>query len=366
MVYGLENHEHVNGKSFPSSFCFPASSCYSSSSSCYHSSSSCYPSYPFCFPSSSLTRSCSSCASRRSRNSCKPGYSYCNPYFQAPVAPLNPVTQCDPLYDPSEDKYPGSFSGPFGLNLPDTFGPRSRSPCVSSRCSAAKFHAEPWHFYLTATYTSIYSLTTSILTSAEVNSNTVSYTIFTIAATDVPNAYFSAQNLVFQQQSAQASPPLASPPASPPVVLQLPLTFEFFPSDVYNFVDVNGAVSSIIDNPNITISNPTNKVALYADSVGYGGALLKLSNPIDFSIKTAIKMLVLSPNIGTPVYLGFQKDCVPDFATDTGVVVTTSIANAWEELVFNFTGIIHSNNYTVIVFSASSASTYYFDNVRQV
>ena len=123
------------------------------------------------------------------------------------------------------------------------------------------------------------------MTSTEVNSNTVSYTIFTIAPTDVPNAYYPA----------------------PPDVLQLPLTFEFFPSDFYNFVNVNGALSSIVDNPNKSVLNPTNKVAMYVDSVGYGGALLRLPNPIDFSIKTTIKMLVLSPNIGTPVYLGFQK-----------------------------------------------------------
>ena len=201
MVSGLEHHEHADVKGVPlknrasrrsqapgpiggdSSVWTPKPCRLSSSSSSLVSS---------CYSSSSLVPS--SCAPRRSR------HSGCNPCFPAAVAPLNPVTPCDPLYGPGYGAFPGPCGSPCGFNPPGPVGPAARlspfglSPCGPGPCAAVKGRAQPWYIYLTATFTSTYSITASIVTSTEVDSDTVSYTIFTIDPTNVPNAYYSVSN----------------------------------------------------------------------------------------------------------------------------------------------------------------------------
>ena len=217
-------------------------------------------------------------------------------------------------------------------------------------------NAQPWYIYLTTTYTSTFSTTSTILTSTEVDSDTVSYTIFSIAATDVPNAYYTLL-----------------PPSPPPPILQLPLTFELIPSSIYNFVNFFEAVTTVVDYPYKTGLDTTNKVAQFVKASGISGELgfstLTLTDPIDFSTKTTIKMLVWSPQI-ISVRLVFRP--IGSFFAVGSPTVATTIVSAWEELTFDLIGIVNSNNYQIIEFLLNFGSqvpnpaTYYFDNVRQV
>lgn len=133
---------------------------------------------------------------------------------------------------------------------------------------------------------------------------------------------------------------------------------------------VGGAVTTVIDNPYKSGLDTTNKVASYVIT-GFGRTSLTLTNPIDFSAMTTIKMLVWSPVAPAIVLLGFQN-IIPDINTDRLKTAQILNANVWEELTFDFAGIVNSNNYQTIIFrfdyntAAVTPTTYYFDNVSQV
>lgn len=131
---------------------------------------------------------------------------YSSPLFSADHPPYE--IDCNSLNITRIGSYPS-----YGTTTGELKSVRSRL------CDMRFGRDQPWYIYLTATYTSTYSTTSSILTSTEVDSETVSCTIFTIAPTDVPNSYYAV---------------------SKPLVLQLPLTFELIPSSIYNFVDGGG------------------------------------------------------------------------------------------------------------------------------
>jgi hypothetical protein len=81
-----------------------------------------------------------------------------------------------------------------------------------------------------------------------------------------------------------------------------------------------------------------------------------------------IKMKVWSPQAGAVVKLKLEN-----LANGTGINTeldaTTTVANGWEELTYNFTGINNANNYQrVVVFfdfgNAGNGATYYFDDIK--
>ncbi len=118
--------------------------------------------------------------------------------------------------------------------------------------------------------------------------------------------------------------------------LNLPITFEDANVD-YNLTDFGGNNSSIVVDP----TNANNMVgqAIKTDiaelwagtTMGDSG----LANPIEFSATaTTISVRVWSPDAGTPIRLKVED------ATDAGISVeteaTTTMAMAWEVLVFDF------------------------------
>ena len=151
----------------------------------------------------------------------------------------------------------------------------------------------------------------------------------------------------------------------------LPLTFES-PTSNYMFTNFGGGNVTVISNPQSNGINTSSKVGKMVKNPGevYGGSLIALGAPIDFSANKAFRMKVFSPRAGAKVLLKVEN------ATNGGISfekeVAVSVANTWEDLVFNFSTINTGNSYQKIVLifdlgtmgDGSANFTFLFDDIR--
>ncbi|MFN5761372.1 MAG: hypothetical protein ACK44U_04765, partial [Sphingobacteriales bacterium] len=153
--------------------------------------------------------------------------------------------------------------------------------------------------------------------------------------------------------------------------LKLPLTFESTSLN-YAFTDFDGGNVTIVDNPSKTGINGSSKVGKMVKNAGqpWGGSLITLPTPIDFSTNKFVKMKVWSPRSGAKVL--FKVENNSDASKNFEKEVSTTVANGWEELTFDFTGINTANTYqkVVLIFelgtvgNGSSNFTFYFDDIK--
>lgn len=151
--------------------------------------------------------------------------------------------------------------------------------------------------------------------------------------------------------------------------ITLPITFESS-SVNYAFVAFGNVGSGVIDNPDASGMNTSPKVATTNKPGGaetWGGSFMQLVDPIDFSMNTTFKVLVWSPKAGAVVRLKVEN--ADDGNLFHEVDATTTVANEWEELTFDFSAINMANTYHKIVLFfdfgvAGDDSNYYFDNIR--
>ncbi|MES2850505.1 MAG: hypothetical protein V4685_15705, partial [Bacteroidota bacterium] len=151
--------------------------------------------------------------------------------------------------------------------------------------------------------------------------------------------------------------------------LVLPLTFQSS-TLTYSFTGFGNASASVIDNPNAAGINTSTKVGSLVKASGaevWAGSFIELQSPIDFSALTKIKMKVWSPAAGITVK--FKMENLANSNINAERDATTTVANAWEELTYDFSGIVNSNNYQrVVVFfdfgNAGTGATYYFDDIK--
>lgn len=151
----------------------------------------------------------------------------------------------------------------------------------------------------------------------------------------------------------------------------LPLTFESA-TLVYNFTNFGGGNVTVINNPNKTGINTTNKVGRMVKSAPevWGGSVITLGAPIDFSANKVFRMKVYSPRVGAKVLLKVEN------ATNSGInfekETATTVANAWEDLVFDYNAINTGNSYQKIVLifelgtvgDGSANFTFLLDDIR--
>ena len=151
----------------------------------------------------------------------------------------------------------------------------------------------------------------------------------------------------------------------------LPVTFES-PTVNYGFTNFGGGVVTVIANPQINGINTSSKVGRMVKNAGevYGGSLIALGGPINFSANKVFRMKVFSPRAGAKVLLKVEN------ASNGGInfekEVSTTVANAWEDLVFDFTNINTANSYQKIVLifelgimgNGSANFTFLFDDIR--
>ncbi len=152
----------------------------------------------------------------------------------------------------------------------------------------------------------------------------------------------------------------------------LPVNFESATLN-YNFSNFDGGASSVVDNPHKTGINTSNKVGRMIKYPGqpWGGSVLPLSNPIDFSANKVFRMKVWSPRVGAKVL--FKVEQAGNGAVNFEKEVTTTVANAWEDLAFDYSAINTANTYNNIVLifelgtvgDGSENFTFYFDDIRQ-
>jgi hypothetical protein len=153
--------------------------------------------------------------------------------------------------------------------------------------------------------------------------------------------------------------------------VNLPVTFESFAVN-YAFVDFGNAESSVIDNPDATGINTSNRVGKTLKAVGaetWAGSFLTMENPIDFSTTKLFKVKVWTPASGAIVKLKVENLDNGDISYEVDAVTTTS--NQWEELSFDYSGIDVSNEYQkVVIFfdfgNMGDGSIYYFDDIKLV
>ncbi len=153
--------------------------------------------------------------------------------------------------------------------------------------------------------------------------------------------------------------------------LALPLDFEST-SLVYAFTNFNGGGTTVINNPQSGGINTSTKVARMVKSAGevWGGSWIQLDAPINFSGSKILKMKVYSPRVGAKVLLKVEN--AANGALNAEREVLTTVANGWQELSFDFTGINLANTYqkVVVIFDngimgdGSANYTFLFDDIK--
>lgn len=152
-------------------------------------------------------------------------------------------------------------------------------------------------------------------------------------------------------------------------IVTLPVDFENDALD-YGIIGFEGADSARETNPVPGGINTSGNVVRTIKTVGaqfFAGTIVPLGEPIDFSETAAIRMKSYSPKAGIPVRMKLENSA--DSGEFAELDVNTTVANSWETLVWDFTGL--TGNYdTVIIFYEfvvdlpGDGSTYYFDDIE--
>ena len=156
-----------------------------------------------------------------------------------------------------------------------------------------------------------------------------------------------------------------------PVQLTIPVDFESS-SLAYNFINFDGGNATVITNPHSNGINTSAKVGRMIKNAGqhWGGSVLELASPIDFSANKIFRMKVYSPRVGAKVLLKVENQ--NNGAINFEKEVATTTANTWEDLVFDYSAINTANSYQKIVLifdlgtvgDGSANFTFYFDDIR--
>lgn len=152
------------------------------------------------------------------------------------------------------------------------------------------------------------------------------------------------------------------------VPINLPLNFE---QGTESFTNFQGAVTTIIPNPDPTGLNTSSRVANTNKGQGaatFAGSFVTLEQPIDFSNGTTFSIKTWSPKVGDTVKLRLEN--LNDGAIGIEVDQTTTVANEWEELTYDFSGEDLTQDYQKVVLffdfgNPGDGSDYYFDDVVQ-
>ena len=155
-----------------------------------------------------------------------------------------------------------------------------------------------------------------------------------------------------------------------PLFLPIDFESETLNYTFYNFGGGEGAGAPVIDNPDPSGINTSDKVASYTKPAGsevWAGTTIDLDEPIDFSSDKYISMDVWSQAAGTPVTLKIENLDDADIFVET--TVETTVGNEWETLTFDMSAVDPAIKYGRIVLffnlgTPGADETYYFDNIQ--
>ena len=147
----------------------------------------------------------------------------------------------------------------------------------------------------------------------------------------------------------------------------LPIDFE----SATTWGDFDGGAVTTIANPQSNTDNNSANVGQMVKSAGqtWGGSSLTLSSAMDFANNDTFTMKVYSPRVGAKVLLKVENS--GNGGINFEKEVSTTIANGWETLTFNYAAINTANSYDklVIIFDlgtmgdGSANFTFYIDDV---
>ena len=145
-----------------------------------------------------------------------------------------------------------------------------------------------------------------------------------------------------------------------------PLVFQDFEGTAPAFtVFGNIAGVDVIANPDATGANTTANVARLTKTSGaeiWAGAFFETGSPLDFSTYSKISVKTWSPKQGAVVKVKLENQ---DASVTHEIDVNTTVANQWEELVYDFSGAPTADYVRVVIFfdfgNNGDNSVYYFD-----
>jgi len=148
---------------------------------------------------------------------------------------------------------------------------------------------------------------------------------------------------------------------------------DFEPEFILSSFD--GGAISVIANPD-TNGNASAMVAQVVKNAGqpWAGSKITVPTPFSFTAGTSVKVKVWSPRAGLNLLLKFEDATAwPNTVASEEITATTTTANAWEELTFDFSGISTSVDFTNLVLimdngtegDGSANYTIYLDDISQ-
>ncbi|CAM1365799.1 surface glycan-binding lipoprotein precursor [Tenacibaculum litopenaei] len=118
----------------------------------------------------------------------------------------------------------------------------------------------------------------------------------------------------------------------------------------YSLSSFDGGDIAVVANPNTT-GNSSSMVARLIKNAGqpWAGSKITLDTPFNFT-NPVVKAKVWSPRAGLKLLMKFEDNVPwPNVTASAEVTATTTVANAWEELTFDFTGISSSIDFYNLV-----------------
>ncbi|NHN24805.1 hypothetical protein FIA58_003865 [Flavobacterium jejuense] len=149
----------------------------------------------------------------------------------------------------------------------------------------------------------------------------------------------------------------------------LPIDFESTTLN-YAFTSFGGANTIVVPNPSIDAENGSNNVAQLTKGNGsevWAGSFIELGEAIDFSSMQKIKIKSWSPEVGKTIKMKLENSTDSNIFLEVDLI--TTVANSWEELVFDFSGVNLANEYHKVVLfydfgNAGTGANYYFDDIE--
>jgi hypothetical protein len=130
----------------------------------------------------------------------------------------------------------------------------------------------------------------------------------------------------------------------------------------------NIADTQVVANPNAIGLNTTATVAEQIKtnaSEVWAGCFFEVATPLDFATYDNVRVLTHSPTSGIVVKLKLEN---ADASVTHEVDITNSVANDWEELIYDFSGAPAADYVRIVMFfdfgNAGDDSLYYFDEIQ--
>lgn len=148
-----------------------------------------------------------------------------------------------------------------------------------------------------------------------------------------------------------------------------PLDVENFEGAAPTFISFgNIDDGQVVPNPNSSGLNTTANVAELFKNAGsevWAGTFFEIATPLDLTNYSNIRVLTHSPTSGITVKLKIEN---ADASVTHEVDIVNSVANSWEELIYDFSDAPPADYIRIVIFfdfgTAGNDSSYYFDEFQ--